>query len=72
ADILKAFYLDEQSKLIYYVVLKNDIPSVREEFFDFLTIYDELKIYDKLPVMIKFLPERVMDKANLKGEIILN
>jgi len=70
--ILKAFQQEQQNQLIYFIVLKNDTPDNRDVFFEFLYLYDELGIQDNLPVMIKFLPERVMDKANLKDEVILN
>jgi hypothetical protein len=72
ANIIKAFQVDQKNKLVYYVVLKEDKSEIREEFFEFLSVLDEFGIMENIPVMIKFLPERVMDKANLKNELKLN
>ncbi len=70
--LIKAFQVDQQSKLIYYIVLKEDNTSNRDVFFEFLSILDDIGISEGLPVLIKFLPERVMDKVQLKDELVFN
>ena len=70
--ITKAFQVDQSNRFVYYVVLKEDNTEHRDVFFNFLSFYDEIGIQDNIPVMIKFLPERVMDKAGLKDEVSLN
>jgi hypothetical protein len=70
--IVKAFYVEQKSKLTYYVVLKEDSTENRDVFFEFLSFYDEVGLEDSLPLVIKFLPYNVMDKSGLKDELILN
>ena len=70
--IKKAFQVEQDNKIIYYVVLNEDNSESRNVFFEFLTLYDELGITDSLSILIRFLPERVMNDANLKNELILN
>ncbi|MEJ2905097.1 hypothetical protein WAE58_21810 [Pedobacter panaciterrae] len=72
ALIKKAFQVDQNNKVVYYIVLNEDNTVNRNVFFEFLSLYDELGISDNLPILIKFLPERVMEKANLKDELLLN
>lgn len=70
--ITKAYQVEQDNKLIYHIVLKNDNSKTRDVFFNFLSLYDEIGISANLSVIIRFLPERVMEKANLKDELILN
>ena len=70
--ISKVYDASKSNDLTYYVVLKEDTFDTRDKFFHFLSSYETLGFNERLPIFIKFLPERVMEKANLENEIVLN
>ncbi len=70
--IEKVFNVSGSNDLTYYVVLKNDNTKNRMTFFDFISHYETLGFSDKMPITVKFLPKRVLEKSNLKDEIALS
>lgn len=70
--IVKAFTVETNFNLQYYIVLKRDTRQNRDKFFDFLYAYEILGIKEKLPIVINFLPKRVMESSGLQNEIDLN
>jgi hypothetical protein len=70
--IKKVFVEDSKNKLVYFLVLNEDNSANREIFFDFLSSYEDLGIQESVPVVIKFLPERVMAESGLTNELVLN
>lgn len=64
-SIIKAFNVDVESGLSYYICIKDDSSDNREPFFEFMDIYDELGLRTLLPLQVKFVPERVLGKVDL-------
>ncbi|MNR58617.1 hypothetical protein D3C85_1796590 [compost metagenome] len=72
SNILKAYNVSGSTDLTYYIALEKDTTTNRMKFFEFISRYETLGLYDKLPITIKFLPKRVLEKSQLKNEVILN
>jgi hypothetical protein len=70
--ISKLFNASRPNDLTYYIVLNDDNIENRGKFFEFLSQYETLGFQEKVPICIKFLPVRVLEKSGLKDEIILN
>jgi hypothetical protein len=70
--IERAFKVDSTDTLTYYIVLKEDTSDNRDIFLSFLSGYELLGIEAQLPIIIRFLPKRVLDKSGLKDEILFN
>jgi len=65
-NIIKAFGMEQENNLVYYVCLKEDTAETREPYFEFLDFYEELGVNTKLPLYIKFVPEEFLDRVTLK------
>lgn len=69
-SINKAFEVEAEGQLVYYICLKNDCFEARDPYFEFIEVYEELGLKSRLPLTIKFVPERVLHKVELE-ELVL-
>jgi hypothetical protein len=64
--INKAFHVEADAQLVYYICIKDDKTENREPYFEFIEFYEELGLKNRLPLYIKFVPERVLHRVELE------
>lgn len=71
--IFKAFINRNTSNILHYsIILKEDTLENRDKIFAFHDFFSILEISQKYSVAFQFVPMNLIDKINVKKEIVLN
>jgi hypothetical protein len=56
--------------VIYYIRLKDDSYSIKDEFLECLNVFDDFGFDDKIKVLIRFIPSDYAGQITFKNEVV--
>ena len=69
SQISKVFKETHGNAIIYYILLNNDSDEIRNEFLEWLNVFDDFGFDEKVKVLIRFIPKAFSDKLSFKDEV---